>query len=112
MAMLSFETKSGGSYACSGSLLAGGQYVLTAAHCFYDLTGKYFTNASVSAAPLRAGAAANAVFVHPGYRWDKTPMSPSSVFTLPLVPKSVTRCPPAEAPVTPILSGSIFHSLA
>ncbi|MDT8999683.1 trypsin-like serine protease [Paucibacter sp. APW11] len=37
VARLSFEN-AGGSWACSGSLLAGGQYVLTAAHCADDFT--------------------------------------------------------------------------
>lgn len=37
VARLSFEN-SAGSWACSGSLLAGGQYVLTAAHCADDFT--------------------------------------------------------------------------
>lgn len=38
VARLSFTTAAGGNYACSGSLLAGGQYVLTAAHCADDFT--------------------------------------------------------------------------
>jgi uncharacterized low-complexity protein len=38
VAKLSFTTSAGGNYACSGSLLAGGQYVLTAAHCADDFT--------------------------------------------------------------------------
>lgn len=38
VARLSFTTSGGGNYACSGSLLAGGQYVLTAAHCADDFT--------------------------------------------------------------------------
>jgi len=38
VARLSFTTSDGGSYGCSGSLLAGGQYVLTAAHCADDFT--------------------------------------------------------------------------
>jgi hypothetical protein len=38
VARLSFTTSGGGSYGCSGSLLAGGQYVLTAAHCADDFT--------------------------------------------------------------------------
>ncbi|MFT7775550.1 trypsin-like serine protease [Roseateles sp.] len=39
VARLSFTAKSDGlSYACSGSLLAGGAYVLTAAHCADDFT--------------------------------------------------------------------------
>lgn len=37
VARLSFTTPAG-NYACSGSLLAGGQYVLTAAHCADDFT--------------------------------------------------------------------------
>lgn len=37
VARLSF-TNAGGNWACSGSLLAGGQYVLTAAHCADDFT--------------------------------------------------------------------------
>ncbi|NRR32999.1 trypsin-like serine protease [Oxalobacteraceae bacterium] len=37
VARLSFSN-SGGNWACSGSLLAGGQYVLTAAHCADDFT--------------------------------------------------------------------------
>ncbi|MCV2357040.1 trypsin-like serine protease [Paucibacter sp. B2R-40] len=38
VARLSFTTAGGGSYGCSGSLLAGGQYVLTAGHCADDFT--------------------------------------------------------------------------
>ncbi|WP_332853142.1 trypsin-like serine protease [Duganella sp. S19_KUP01_CR8] len=38
VARLSFTSSDGHGYACSGSLLAGGQYVLTAAHCADDFT--------------------------------------------------------------------------
>ncbi|MFG6446776.1 trypsin-like serine protease [Roseateles sp. BYS180W] len=38
VARLAFTTKAGAGYACSGTLLAGGQYVLTAAHCADDFT--------------------------------------------------------------------------
>jgi hypothetical protein len=38
VARLSFTKPSGASYACSGSLLAGGAYVLTAAHCADSFT--------------------------------------------------------------------------
>lgn len=39
VARLSFTAADGGSYACSGSLLAGGAYVLTAGHCGDDFVG-------------------------------------------------------------------------
>ncbi|WP_428504623.1 trypsin-like serine protease [Roseateles sp.] len=38
VARLSFTAGDGNNYACSGSLLAGGQYVLTAGHCADDFT--------------------------------------------------------------------------
>lgn len=39
VARLSFTASDGGQYACSGSLLAGGAYVLTAGHCADDFVG-------------------------------------------------------------------------
>ena len=71
VAMLSFETKSGGSYACSGSLLAGGQYVLTAAHCADDFVKMQvdFGWAGGASTVSRSVAVGNAI-VHSG--WDGT----------------------------------------
>lgn len=69
VARLSFTTKAGANYACSGSLLAGGQYVLTAAHCADDFSrmtvdfGWYNGTAQVT----RNVAVGNAV-IHSG--WD------------------------------------------
>ena len=37
-AQLRFGVKGGGTYACSGSLMRGGEYVLTAGHCVTDMT--------------------------------------------------------------------------
>jgi len=39
VALLEFKAADGGTYACSGSLLAGGAYVLTAGHCGDDFVG-------------------------------------------------------------------------
>ncbi len=39
MALLEFKASDGSTYACSGSLLAGGAYVLTAGHCGDDFVG-------------------------------------------------------------------------
>lgn len=39
VALLEFRAADGGSYACSGSLMAGGAYVLTAGHCGDDFVG-------------------------------------------------------------------------
>lgn len=39
VALLTFTASDGGSYACSGSLLQGGAYVLTAGHCADDFVG-------------------------------------------------------------------------
>lgn len=39
VALLEFTSAGGGSYACSGSLLQGGAYVLTAGHCGDDFVG-------------------------------------------------------------------------
>lgn len=39
VALLEFTAADGGSYACSGSLLQGGAYVLTAGHCGDDFVG-------------------------------------------------------------------------
>lgn len=70
VARLSF-TNSDGSWACSGSLLAGGQYVLTAGHCADNYTsmtvqfGWYNGTAQVT----RTVAVGNA-YVHP--LWDGT----------------------------------------
>ncbi len=67
VARLSFTT-SAGNYACSGSLLAGGQYVLTAAHCADDYSsmtvnfGWYNGTAQVT----RTVAVGDA-YIHPGW---------------------------------------------
>ena len=39
VALLEFTASDGGTYACSGSLLQGGAYVLTAGHCADDFVG-------------------------------------------------------------------------
>jgi len=70
VARLSF-TNSAGSWACSGSLLAGGQYVLTAAHCADDFTSMkvQFGWYGGTAAVTRTVAVGNAT-VHSG--WNGT----------------------------------------
>lgn len=71
VARLSFTTSAGANFACSGSLLAGGQYVLTAAHCADDFTrmtvnfGWYNGTAQVT----RNVSVGNA-FIHSG--WNGT----------------------------------------
>jgi hypothetical protein len=70
VARLSF-TNSSGSWACSGSLLAGGQYVLTAAHCaddFTSMTVQFGYNNGV-AQVTRNVAVGNAT-VHSGWTGD------------------------------------------
>lgn len=68
VARLSYEN-SAGSWACSGSLLAGGQYVLTAAHCAWDFTqmtvqfGWYGGTAQVT-----RNVSVGNTFIHSG--WD------------------------------------------
>lgn len=68
VARLSFTAASDGlGYACSGSLLAGGQYVLTAAHCADDFVGTMkvdFGWYNGTAAVTRNVTVANAI-VHP-----------------------------------------------
>ncbi|MCV2350176.1 trypsin-like serine protease [Paucibacter sp. Y2R2-4] len=70
VARLSF-TNSSGSWACSGSLLEGGQYVLTAAHCADDFTsmkvqfGWYNGTATVTRNVAVGGAT-----VHSGWNGD------------------------------------------
>lgn len=67
VARLSFTASDGFSYACSGSLLAGGGYVLTAAHCADDFVGSMtvqFGWAGGSAALTRTVGTADAT-VHP-----------------------------------------------
>lgn len=70
VARLSF-TNSEGNWACSGSLLAGGQYVLTAAHCADDFSSMkvQFGVAGGTAAVTRTVAVGNA-FVHS--KWNGT----------------------------------------
>jgi secreted trypsin-like serine protease len=65
VARISFSNSSG-SWACSGSLLAGGEYVLTAAHCADDFTSMtiHFGWYANAAAVTRTVAAGNAS-VHP-----------------------------------------------
>lgn len=71
VAMLSFETKSGGSFACSGSLLAGGKYVLTAAHCADDFVKMNvdFGWAGGASTVSRTVSVGNAI-VHSGWTGD------------------------------------------
>ncbi|MYM29947.1 trypsin-like serine protease [Duganella sp. CY15W] len=70
VARLSFSN-SGGNWACSGSLLAGGQYVLTAAHCADDFTKMKvdFGWANGTATVTRTVAVTNA-YVNP--KWNGT----------------------------------------
>lgn len=67
VARLTFVT-SAGTYACSGSLLAGGQYVLTAAHCADDFSSMKveFGWANGTAAVTRSVAVTDA-YVHPAW---------------------------------------------
>ncbi|HEY1090209.1 MAG TPA: trypsin-like serine protease, partial [Burkholderiaceae bacterium] len=69
VARLSFTTSGGGSYACSGSLLAGGLYVLTAGHCGDDFTSMtvQFGFANGVAAVTRTVAAGD-VTLHPAWQ--------------------------------------------
>lgn len=71
VAMLSFTTSTGGSFACSGSLLAGGQYVLTAAHCADDFTSMTvdFGWAGGASVVSRNVSVGNAI-VHSGWTGD------------------------------------------
>ncbi|MDL5032509.1 trypsin-like serine protease [Pelomonas sp. APW6] len=68
VAMLNFKTHGGRNYACSGSLLAGGQYVLTAAHCADDFVSMQvdFGWAGGASKVSRTVAAGNAI-VHSGW---------------------------------------------
>lgn len=72
VARLSFVTNAGAGYACSGSLLAGGAYVLTAAHCADDFKsmkvdfGWYGGTAQLG---TRTVATTDA-WVHPGWNGD------------------------------------------
>jgi hypothetical protein len=67
VAKLSFTTNGGANYACSGSLLEGGMYVLTAAHCaddfksmkvqfgWYNGSATVTRNVSVGGATIHSG---------------------------------------------------------
>jgi hypothetical protein len=70
VARLSFTT-SAGNYACSGSLLAGGQYVLTAAHCADDFSKMtvqfgWYDGKAVETRNVSVGNA----FIHAGWNGD------------------------------------------
>ncbi len=71
VAKLSFTTNAGASYACSGSLLEGGMYVLTAAHCADDFKSMtvQFGWYNGTAAVTRSVAVGNAT-VHSGWNGD------------------------------------------
>jgi hypothetical protein len=65
VARLSFTT-SAGSYGCSGSLLAGGQYVLTAGHCADDFTSMKVEFGAFGGAALQTRTVAvSDVTLHP-----------------------------------------------
>lgn len=67
VARLSF-TNSGGNWACSGSLLQGGKYVLTAAHCADNFTSmKVEFGYYNGAAQVTRTVATNQAFVHSGW---------------------------------------------
>lgn len=67
VARLSFTT-SAGSYACSGSLLAGGQYVLTAAHCADDFTSmKVQFGWNNGVAQVTRSVAVGSAIIHSGW---------------------------------------------
>ncbi|MBT9495000.1 MAG: trypsin-like serine protease [Paucibacter sp.] len=67
VARLSFTT-SAGSYACSGSLLAGGQYVLTAAHCADDFTSmKVQFGWNNGTAQVTRSVAVGSAIIHSGW---------------------------------------------
>jgi hypothetical protein len=65
-ARLLFTPSTGGTYVCSASLMQGGQYVLTAAHCADDFTSMtvQFGLTNNVALETRTGTMA---FVHPGW---------------------------------------------
>jgi hypothetical protein len=70
VARLSFSN-SGGNWACSGSLLAGGQYVLTAAHCADDFTSMkvdfgWYNGSAVATRTVAVGSA----YVNPNWNGD------------------------------------------
>jgi hypothetical protein len=70
VARLSFSN-SGGNWACSGSLLAGGQYVLTAAHCADDFTSmKVDFGWANGTATVSRTVAVGSAYVNPN--WDGT----------------------------------------
>lgn len=64
-AALTFTTP-GGTYACSGSLLPGGQYILTAAHCADDATSMTIEFGLYNNVALQTRTA-TAFYVHPGW---------------------------------------------
>jgi hypothetical protein len=71
VARLSFTTSAGGNYACSGSLLAGGQYVLTAAHCADDFTSmKVQFGWNNGTAQVTRNVAVGSAVVHSGWNGD------------------------------------------
>lgn len=59
-------TAPGGTYACSGSLLPGGQYILTAAHCADDATSMTIEFGLFNNVALQTRTA-TAFHVHPGW---------------------------------------------
>ena len=66
-ALLTFTSSDGGTYACSGSLLAGGAYVLTAGHCGDDVVGTMtiqFLYSNGTAGVTRTASAAD-ITLHP-----------------------------------------------
>lgn len=65
-ARLLYEAQDGGQYLCSGSLLAGGQFVLTAAHCADDLVRMDVQFGVLADQPIQQRGVGQ-VFLHPGW---------------------------------------------
>lgn len=90
VARLSFSNAEG-NWACSGSLLAGGQYVLTAAHCADDFTKMKvdFGWAGGKARESRTVAVSDA-FVHPQWHGERNSLDAGSDVALLKLSSAVT----------------------
>jgi hypothetical protein len=87
-----------GSYVCSGTLLAGGQYVLTAAHCADDFNVMEISFGVYNNVATQTRGVSQA-YVHPGWTGDLSGGSDIAVLRL-------------DAPVTTIQGFNISRSTA
>ncbi len=69
VARLQYTLPNGNASMCSGTLLAGGQYVLTAAHCVVNNTN-FLVQFGVNNDVAKASSAVSAVFVHDSWTGD------------------------------------------